>query len=705
LSPSQGEFNILWLLVQFSDHVDGRNLPTAQYYDELCNTNIRAYFQEQSYQQYNITCTIQDWKVTDNTEAHYAGGVSGKMGAMEAAAFFVPILNDLSANDPTFNVMDYDQDGNGYMDNTIVIHSGFSAVDGNSGSDCQANNVLNRFMSQGGPAADGAWIDPKTFVELGGYVIATPYVRTCNFDQFAHMGVIVHEWVHTLVGKPDPTNGLLGPPTGPIPIDTYDGTVLGGGVGGLGAWDLMATTGGFAKDLAKPSSLSPFSKDRAGWIPEFLEITVDGVYTIRPSILFPDYYIIQTHFPQGESLVIENRQPIGSDAELPGGVGGLLIYHWDENVQDRFGTWSYPGTEQWPDTHYKFRLIQADGQFHLEKGENDGDAGDLFMPGMELGPGPDHPNTDTYFDGPTNIRISNITQLDNGAITFRVEGVQDGPTSAPVVMEDFEGGEVAPPAHGTADCARVQTGDLQIWALNAVEPDEIAFFTVATIPASVGTLYLTDNAWNGTHLVDAEGTRTVRVFCCCVHTVNENALLLGILIFVSLQSLPQQFTIPSEGLAVNQLFGYFGSNKDEEWPLMNNSKSFALNPDGDNLFVYCLDDTDTPNFIVGMTWSEGGWRSDCGEDCGIEGSALPESLAGVAVTGFPNWRYAGPTLAEPTELKAAMGDTANWEGSSTRYDLTQYGGDGGLGTESSVSTMLSTLWSALSLLVVLVWLS
>lgn len=134
---------------------------------------------------------------------------------------------------------------------------------------------------------------------------------------------------------------------------------------------------------------------------------------------------------------------------------------------------------------------------------------------------------------------------------------------------------------------------------------------------------------------------------------------------------------------------------------MNNSNSFALNPDGDNLFVYCLDDTDTPNFIVGMTWSAGGWRSDCAEDCGIEGSALPESLVGLAVEGLPNWRYAGPTNAEPTELKALMADTANWEGSATRYDLTQYGGDGGIG--SSRSTMLWSLWSALSLSVVSVW--
>lgn len=137
---------------------------------------------------------------------------------------------------------------------------------------------------------------------------------------------------------------------------------------------------------------------------------------------------------------------------------------------------------------------------------------------------------------------------------------------------------------------------------------------------------------------------------------------------------------------------------------MNSSNSFALNPDGDNLFVYCLDDTDTPNFIIGMTWSEGGWRTDCGEDCGIEGSALPESLAdvGLVVEGSPNWRYAGPTLAEPTELKAAMADTANWQGSTTRYDLTQYGGDGGAG--SSGSMMLWPLWSAFSLASALAWL-
>lgn len=164
-----------------------------------------------------------------------------------------------------------------------------------------------------------------------------------------------------------------------------------------------------------------------------------------------------------------------------------------------------------------------------------------------------------------------------------------------------------------------------------------------------------------------------------------------------------QFTIPPDGLSVNQLFGYFDTNKETEWPAVNNSNSFALNPAGDNLFVYCLDDTDTPHFIAGMTWSAGGWKQNCTTeaDCGIEGSVLPESLAGVVVEGFPNWRYAGPTLAEPNELRAAMADTKNWEGSDVRYDLSQYGGGGGGG--SSGTTVWSSMLLTLILSVVCVW--
>lgn len=61
-------------------------------------------------------------------------------------------------------------------------------------------------------------------------------------------------------------------------------------------------------------------------------------------------------------------------------------------------------------------LLQADdGRYHLEKGHNNGDSGDLWHSGSclkELGPGPaQHPNTDLYYQGNISKTGSRIIRL------------------------------------------------------------------------------------------------------------------------------------------------------------------------------------------------------------------------------------------------------------------------------------------------------
>lgn len=516
---NQGDIKALVVLVRFPDHAD-RVLPTREYIQELCDgagdNTIQKYFKEQSYGTYNIKCDVKDWVTTDKTEAEYSEGNSGNLGPDRAADFAIPALMALD-NEP-LEFLDYDSNEDGIFDAVLIVHSGFSAVQ-IGGEQC-GNNEKNRIRSQGVIGSD-SWEDSVWNLQLSNYAIASAFTRVCNFDNFAHMGVMTHEWIHSL---------------GDGPIDTYDTST--GKIGGLGSFDIMAHPGGYSGSLESPGSMSPFSKQRAGWL-TYTDITEDGVYTIRPSNTHAEVYSITSKFPDGQYLVFENRQKTSFDAQLFGDSGGLMIYYADENVS-RYGTKGFPGQDGWPGNgnRYKFALLPRDRNYDLEKGVNNGDAGDLWTPGSVLGPGTDglYPNTDTYTDGPTGITISDISDEGNGVMSFRVTGLalsstNDAPTMSPTVPKtnpspnesptvdaggqktptfDSEGQkEPAPTGDPRNSCTGVKAGDINMWAMNSAEPDEVTFFSIVKVPDSVGELYITDNAWTGSKLQTKEGTMMV----------------------------------------------------------------------------------------------------------------------------------------------------------------------------------------------------
>lgn len=270
---------------------------------------------------------------------------------------------------------------------------------------------------------------------MGNYAVASIYRGTCN-ENIARLGVMTHEFLHT-VGLPD--------------LYDRDGSPRPGVLGGMGAFDIMSDPFGQSGRAARPGHLSAWSKMELGWAtPQ--EVTQDGVYTLRPSALFPDYLAISAPYQDNEYLLIENRGAFFFDEPIWGG-GGVTIYHIDLNGYTS-GNFNRGGTFQadWPGNgkHYPVAVVQADGLFEIEQGINEGNADDFFKEGSVLGPGNGetenspqgtYPNTDSYANGQvivTGLTIDEFTEVEPGVWSMRITGLgltlEPGvPTTSPPV--------------------------------------------------------------------------------------------------------------------------------------------------------------------------------------------------------------------------------------------------------------------------------
>ena len=446
LAEASGTLNVLVLLMEFTDHAEKSKISQETIENLFMGTerdssiipsgSIQQYIQSNSYGNLNIEVTVVDWQTTDNTEYYYAdgrGGYPGGAGTVQLEDSVTPLLTNMDTEG--FDFSNYDLNKDGVLDLVMVLHSGYAAQYGDQVSCEPYAKKLDRIMDQQLSASSDAWTSADGKYTLGTFVIASSYNGVCNTNS-AKVGAVAHELLRTL--------GLSSLVDSSIPYG-------GGGEGGIGGFDIMGTKRGFGNRFAWPGHMSGWSKSKIAWVNP-IEITTDGVYTARPSELYPDIYKISAGYqnPQ-EYLLIENRQPILFDEQLsPSGTGGFVVYHIDETSNNVRG---YPGQQDadgntWPlnGNHYQVAVLQRDGLYHLEKGENNGDAGDFYLPdmGYTLGPGNGHtvfPNTDSYSSGvyeETGIIITNFVTVDatNGILSFEVQGlgVAAEPTDPPTMQ-------------------------------------------------------------------------------------------------------------------------------------------------------------------------------------------------------------------------------------------------------------------------------
>lgn len=394
--------------------------------------SISSFFRINSYGKHEIEAHVVPWMKTIGTETSFANAESGLSSDVDIRKAIEPLLEQL--DEMGFDWSQYDQDFDGFIDSLVVLHSGYNAELGSR--ECRAgNDFRSRIWSHSQGPLPTSWRSKNYNVGLGGYTITSAYRGTCG-NKIARIGVILHELLHSF--------GL------PYLYDLSQPQIKGGAMGGAGHYDIMANPYGPNNDATFPGTLSPWSKAHMGWLTPF-EVPYAGSYLAGASAVVEQVYKISYGFPLGEYLLIENRQAVLFDSNLPS-HSGILIWHIDEGKEgNKHG--GYPGQPPtheseavWPhnDHHYKVALLQADGNYDLEKGINNGDQGDFWVDGMMLMPGggenPTFPNSDSYAYGQvqrTGIVIK-VASASGTKMRFEVTGLGEWDEESSAMNTDGE---------------------------------------------------------------------------------------------------------------------------------------------------------------------------------------------------------------------------------------------------------------------------
>ncbi|MBP1949973.1 M6 family metalloprotease domain-containing protein [Virgibacillus litoralis] len=303
------------------------------------------------------------------------------------------------------------------------------------------NKTIEEDMTYDDVVVNNYNIQPEIGGNVAGYNLETGgYDEALKTGPFpAQPGVYAHEFGHAL-GLPD----------------FYDTAYSSEGVGNYsmmagGSWMRYPDAAAYSGN--SPTHFDPFSKIFLNWI-EPIEVTPeDAKQTITlPSIdqADADNGVVKMEVPGSngtEYFLFENIQQSGFNEGLirqGKDSNGLVAWHVDENIINLYRTAGFRpnNVENWKNkrfqynqsdtasdgtvvTHYGLSVLQADGNYDLEKYENRGDAGDFFKTGDQLRPNSKNVHTGSYYfwKGNSNvpadsgIHVTDIQENEDGSIT------------------------------------------------------------------------------------------------------------------------------------------------------------------------------------------------------------------------------------------------------------------------------------------------
>jgi M6 family metalloprotease-like protein len=373
-----GPRNVLVLLVEFANH-KGRTTP-ADWHDRIFGetNSMRHYYDEISFSQFAVLPaaenqgTINDGIVGWITLPYNHPNTGNNIGTANLQIARDAIL----AADDYVNFATYDTNGNGYLSfdelHIMVIVAGHEGAYGGVKA-CSPNVWAHQYAldlsNVKAPIVDGKKV-ASYFGNAGYTQFGEIHCDPANVPGHqATIGIIAHEFGHDLNWP-----------------DLYDTSGLTAGIGywglmGMGMWNYQGSEIFAGNSPAHPTAwsrwyqgwLTPFQLTASSLTVNIPQVQTSGAVLQLLSNPFNVDWIWKQKSGLGEYYLVENRQPVGYDAGLPG--CGLLIWHINESVRfDNFAN---------ADANNRLvDLVQADGLRHLNiSSGNRGDAGDPY-PGI-----------------------------------------------------------------------------------------------------------------------------------------------------------------------------------------------------------------------------------------------------------------------------------------------------------------------------------
>ena len=308
----KGDLHQLVVLAAFADRTfKDDEVQTLEQWDKIFNTenfseqpffgSVRDYFSAQSYDQFRPVFDLE-YVVVDSLKKYRSTQTDD-----ENSQFLVEdIVDSLLKRDIDWSL--YDWNGDGYINQLIIIYAGKGSSYGGFGGGYDAIWPHQWWMSEHQDPETQFYRDPLVITDVYGRVWSVDSYcavqELASNNSYGSFGTLCHEYSHCF-GFPDFYNGS----------QQY-----------VGRWDLM-DYGNYSGNGFHPCGYSAHERWLMDWLtPE--ELTTTATITDMPALTDEGCaYLLRNDGSDQEYYIVENRQQRGWDKLLPG--NGIVIFHVD----------------------------------------------------------------------------------------------------------------------------------------------------------------------------------------------------------------------------------------------------------------------------------------------------------------------------------------------------------------------------------------
>ena len=304
-NPLIGDRRQLVVLVAFKDRSFKEKNPLALW-DRVFNEvgfsesdfkgSVRDYFYDQSYGQFRLTFDTYHVTLADNCSKYHSNEDDDENSKYLVADVVDSLLKRHLDWSP------YDWDGDGYVDQLLILYAGKGMNDGGGDNSIWPHQYR---MSWHGTELPEVPAGART-LKVDSYCCIQEITRSGSYGVF---GTICHEYSHCF-GLPD----------------FYNGSILY-----VGTWDLMDYGNNNGSGYCPPG-YSAHERMLMGWLtPVELKEPAD-INQMAALSDEPIAYLIRNDGYSQEYYIVENRQKSGWDSQLPG--SGIVVFHVDYDEKE-----------------------------------------------------------------------------------------------------------------------------------------------------------------------------------------------------------------------------------------------------------------------------------------------------------------------------------------------------------------------------------